>query len=48
MRSRRGGAPGTGGFAISLGVGLAAIGVLMWGGVPGLPYVENGRWGGLR
>jgi general L-amino acid transport system permease protein len=27
--------------------GLAAIGVLMWGGVFGLPYIENGRWGGL-
>jgi general L-amino acid transport system permease protein len=27
--------------------GLAAIGVLMWGGVPGLPYVYNERWGGL-
>ena len=27
--------------------GLALIGVLMWGGVPGLPYVENERWGGL-
>ena len=27
--------------------GLAAIGVLMWGGVPGLPYVEQERWGGL-
>jgi general L-amino acid transport system permease protein len=27
--------------------GLAFIGVLMWGGVLGLPYVENGRWGGL-
>jgi len=27
--------------------GLAAIGVLMWGGVLGLPYVANGRWGGL-
>jgi general L-amino acid transport system permease protein len=27
--------------------GLAAIGVLMWGGVLGLPYVENERWGGL-
>src|SRR5512139_1463142 len=24
--------------------GLAGIGVLMWGGVPGLPYVENERW----
>jgi general L-amino acid transport system permease protein len=28
-------------------VGLATIGVLMWGGVFGLPYVENERWGGL-
>lgn len=27
--------------------GLVAIGALMWGGVPGLPYVENERWGGL-
>jgi general L-amino acid transport system permease protein len=27
--------------------GLALIGVLMWGGVFGLPYVENERWGGL-
>jgi general L-amino acid transport system permease protein len=27
--------------------GLTLIGVLMWGGVPGLPYVENERWGGL-
>lgn len=27
--------------------GLAGIGVLMWGGVFGLPYVENERWGGL-
>jgi general L-amino acid transport system permease protein len=27
--------------------GLAAIGVLMWGGLPGLPFVENERWGGL-
>ncbi len=27
--------------------GLATIGVLMWGGILGLPYVENGRWGGL-
>jgi general L-amino acid transport system permease protein len=27
--------------------GLAAIGVLMWGGVPGLPYVDHERWGGL-
>jgi general L-amino acid transport system permease protein len=28
-------------------VGLAAIAVLMWGGVLGLSYVENERWGGL-
>jgi len=28
-------------------MGLALIGVLMWGGVFGLPYVENERWGGL-
>jgi len=34
-------------LAIIWACGLAAIGVLMWGGVPGLPYVENGRWGGL-
>jgi general L-amino acid transport system permease protein len=27
--------------------GLCIIGVLMWGGVLGLAYVENGRWGGL-
>jgi len=27
--------------------GLVVIGVLMWGGVFGLPYVENERWGGL-
>ncbi|MGH8742171.1 MAG: amino acid ABC transporter permease [Burkholderiales bacterium] len=27
--------------------GLACIGVLMWGGVLGLPYVYNERWGGL-
>lgn len=27
--------------------GLAAIAVLMWGGVSGLSYVENERWGGL-
>jgi len=27
--------------------GLAVIGILMWGGVLGLPYVENERWGGL-
>jgi general L-amino acid transport system permease protein len=27
--------------------GLAVIGVLMWGGVLGLAFVENERWGGL-
>jgi general L-amino acid transport system permease protein len=27
--------------------GLIVIGGLMWGGVLGLPYVENERWGGL-
>ena len=27
--------------------GLSVIAVLMWGGVTGLPYVENERWGGL-
>ncbi|HEX9787340.1 MAG TPA: amino acid ABC transporter permease, partial [Candidatus Binatia bacterium] len=27
--------------------GLAVIGALMWGGVFGLSYVENERWGGL-
>jgi general L-amino acid transport system permease protein len=27
--------------------GLACIGTLMWGGVFGLPAVENERWGGL-
>jgi len=27
--------------------GLTVIGVLMWGGVLGLVYVENTRWGGL-
>jgi general L-amino acid transport system permease protein len=28
-------------------VGLLFIGILMWGGVFGLAYVENERWGGL-
>jgi len=28
-------------------LGLAAVSVLMWGGVFGLTYVENARWGGL-
>src|SRR6201988_2690124 len=26
---------------------LAAIGLLMWGGIPGLPFVSQDRWGGL-
>jgi general L-amino acid transport system permease protein len=28
-------------------VGLGAVGVLMWGGVFGMRYVENERWGGM-
>ncbi|SIT30672.1 amino acid ABC transporter permease [Achromobacter sp. MFA1 R4] len=28
-------------------LGLAAVAVLMWGGVFGLTYVESARWGGL-
>ena len=28
-------------------LGLTVIGILMWGGVFGLRYVENERWGGL-
>ncbi len=35
------------GLAVFWLAGLAAIAVLMWGGVFGLPYVENQRWGGL-
>ena len=27
--------------------GLVSSGVLMWGGVPGLPYVDDSLWGGL-
>jgi general L-amino acid transport system permease protein len=34
-------------LALVWAAGLAAIGVLMWGGVFGLSYVENERWGGL-
>jgi general L-amino acid transport system permease protein len=34
-------------LAAAWAAGLAAIGLLMWGGVAGLPYVENERWGGL-
>jgi general L-amino acid transport system permease protein len=29
------------------GFGLTAVAILMWGGVFGLAYVENTRWGGL-
>jgi general L-amino acid transport system permease protein len=28
-------------------LGLTAVAVLMWGGVLGMSFVENGRWGGL-
>jgi general L-amino acid transport system permease protein len=28
-------------------VALILIGLLMWGGIPGLPYVSQDRWGGL-
>jgi general L-amino acid transport system permease protein len=34
-------------LALAWTAGLAVIGVLMWGGVAGLSYVENERWGGL-
>jgi len=34
-------------LAVIWTVGLLAIGVLMWGGIFGLPYVEQERWGGL-
>jgi general L-amino acid transport system permease protein len=34
-------------LALVWAAGLAVIGVLMWGGVFGLPFVENERWGGL-
>lgn len=35
------------GLAAIWAAGLFFIGILMWGGVPGLPPVENERWGGL-
>jgi general L-amino acid transport system permease protein len=35
------------GLILIWAAGLTVIGVLMWGGVFGLPYVENERWGGL-
>jgi len=34
-------------LALAWAAGLALIAVLMWGGMLGLPYVENERWGGL-
>jgi general L-amino acid transport system permease protein len=34
-------------LALIWSLGLAAVAVLMWGGVFGLTYVENARWGGL-
>jgi general L-amino acid transport system permease protein len=34
-------------LALVWAVGLTLIGLLMWGGILGLPYVENERWGGL-
>ena len=34
-------------LALAWIAGLAAIGVLMWGGAFGLSYVEDERWGGL-
>ncbi len=34
-------------LALIWGVGLTLVAILMWGGIFGLPYVENSRWGGL-
>jgi general L-amino acid transport system permease protein len=34
-------------LAVAWLAGFAAVGCLMWGGLLGLPYVENERWGGL-
>lgn len=34
-------------LAVAWALGAVAIGVLMWGGVFGLTYVENTYWGGL-
>ena len=34
-------------LAAAWAAGLGAVSLLMWGGVAGLPYVENERWGGL-
>lgn len=34
-------------LAIGWPIALAAVAVLMWGGVAGLPYVPDDQWGGL-
>ncbi len=34
-------------FASTWATALIAIGVLMWGGIPGLPFVPQDLWGGL-
>lgn len=34
-------------FLAVIAAGLAVVGILMWGGVFGLTYVENSLWGGL-
>ena len=34
-------------LALAWLAGLTAIGILMWGGILGLSFVENERWGGL-
>lgn len=34
-------------LAVAWGLTLVGMGVLMWGGVAGLTYVPNDRWGGL-
>src|SRR5436190_14000926 len=34
-------------LALVWAIALALIGLLMWGGIPGLPFVSQDRWGGL-
>lgn len=34
-------------LALAWAIGLVAMGVLMWGGILGLPFVETDKWGGL-
>lgn len=34
-------------LALVWAAALALIGFLMWGGIPGMPYVSQDRWGGL-